>query len=191
MGGMPENPSVWMWHITAPCWHQLANCPARWPGDSGAVLWVAVWLAMCKMLSLHFLFNLSDPVVPGLVVSTLQDHTTPSGPLPERSKPELTKKWKPETQRRRRKGTPPPRTHQRDSYILQNLRKKLFSMCIFKTCLLGVSLRCCWPTVTAKNKEEEKPSDREIQEPAPCKGSRLSPRRKVLEDFLITMAISR
>lgn len=47
----------------------------------------------------------------------------------------------PDTQEKQEeKGSrpPPTHTHQRDSYILQNLRNKLFSMCFFKICLLGV-----------------------------------------------------
>lgn len=99
------------------------------------------WLcARCPSFLSHHNRALSDPVVPGLVVRTLQDHNTPSGPLPERSNPELQRNGNPRhTGEAGRKGIPPhTHTHQRDSYILQNLRNKLFSMCFFKTCLLGV-----------------------------------------------------
>lgn len=198
--GMPENPSVWMWHSTAQCWHQLANCPARWPGDAAETRrrlsgLQCGWLcARCPSFLSHHNRALSDPVVPGLVVSTLQDHTTPSGPLPERSNAELQRNGNPRSRGEAgRKGIPPhlPHTHTKGIVTFFKTLEINYFPCAFLKPAYWVSLRLCWPTVTAKYKEEEKPSDRAIQAAAPCKGSRLSPRRKVLEDFLITMAISR
>lgn len=96
-------------------------------------------VALCKVPCHHTSITTSNPsylMLPGLLRSPLQGHSTvPSGPEGNSSSP-ANKKWKPKTDRGRKKGTPA----KVDFYILRNLRND-FSLRFFKNVLRAL-LNC-------------------------------------------------